>query len=162
MAELLTNAWYMAGWQEEVSEAPLSRRMLGMSMVLYRKADGGVVMLRDRCPHRFAPLSKGKVEGDCIQCPYHGLKFDASGQCVSAPLEEKPPSAVRVRSFPVVERDNIIWFWPGDPEAADPALITDDLAEALDLAVPLFSVLHSNHARELTPAVRAAYLGTEH
>lgn len=125
MAELLMNTWYMAGWRDEVSEAPLSRRMLGMSMVLYRKADGGVVMLRDRCPHRFAPLSKGKVEGDCIQCPYHGLKFDASGQCVSAPLEEKPPRAVRVQSFPVVERDNIIWFWPGAPEAADPALIAD-------------------------------------
>lgn len=125
MAELLMNAWYMAAWRHEVSTVPLSRRMLGMSMVLYRKADGSVVMLRDRCPHRFAPLSRGQVEGDLIQCPYHGLKFDASGQCVSAPLEEKPPRAVRVRNFPVMERDEIVWFWPGEPENADASLIPD-------------------------------------
>jgi len=103
----------------------LSRRMLGMGTVLYRKADGSVAMLQDRCPHRFAPLSKGKVEGDCIQCPYHGLTFDAGGQCVSAPLQEAPPRVARIRSFPTVVRDNIVWFWPGDPQAIDASLIPD-------------------------------------
>ncbi len=125
MTGFLMNCWYMGAWSHEVSEAPLSRRLLGVGTLFFRKPDGTVAALRDRCPHRFAPLSKGKVVGDTIQCPYHGLKFDSSGQCVSAPLEEKPPRAVRVQSFPVIERDNIIWFWPGEPQAADPALLPD-------------------------------------
>jgi lysine 2,3-aminomutase len=36
---------------------------------------------------------------------------------------------------------------------ADPGLVTEALADALDIAAPLFIVLHANHARELTPAV---------
>ena len=115
----------MAGWSHEIGETPLSRKLLGMNIVLYRKRDGRIAALRDRCPHRFAPLSKGKIVDDCVQCPYHGLVFDSSGQCVSAPLEERPPRALSVKSFPVAERDNIVWFWPGDLDAIDDALVPD-------------------------------------
>ncbi len=125
MNNLLMNCWYMGGWSYEIAHVPMSRVLLGVGTLFYRKLDGKVAALRDRCPHRFAPLSKGKVVGDGIQCPYHGLTFDSSGQCIFAPLEERAPRAVRVQSFPVIERDNIVWFWPGEPEAADPMLIPD-------------------------------------
>ena len=125
MSAFLMNCWYMGGWSHEITDVTLSRRLLDVEIVFFRKQDGTATALRDRCPHRFAPLSKGKIEGDTIQCPYHGLVFNASGQCVRAPLEEKAPPAIRVQSFPVMERDNIVWFWPGDPAAADPALIAD-------------------------------------
>jgi len=125
MRALLRNCWYMGAWAHEVTAMPLSRRLLGVGTLFFRGEDTKLVALRDRCPHRFAPLSAGKVVGNTIQCPYHGLVFDASGQCISAPLEERAPRSVRVQNFPVVERDNIIWFWPGDPQAADPSLIPD-------------------------------------
>ena len=125
MTNLLTNTWYMGAWSHEVSEAPLARRLLGVGIMFYRKSDGGIVAMRDRCPHRFAPLSKGKVIDDCVECPYHGLIFDASGQCVVSPLEERAPRAVRVQTFPVEERDNMVWFWAGEPALADPAGIPD-------------------------------------
>ena len=125
MTPFLMNCWYMGGWSHEVTGTPISRRLLGVGTMFYRTGAGAAVALRDRCPHRFAPLSAGKVVGNTIQCPYHGLAFDASGQCVSAPLEEKPPRSVRVQSFPVVERDGIVWFWPGDRDAADPSSIPD-------------------------------------
>ena len=125
MTAFLMNCWYMGAWAHEVSETPMSRRMLGIGVMFFRKTDGTITALRDRCPHRFAPLSNGKVVDDCIQCPYHGLIFDASGQCVSAPLEAKAPRAVRVQSFPVIERYGIVWFWPGDAEAVDASLIPD-------------------------------------
>lgn len=125
MTEVLKNYWYMGAWSHEVSTTPITRRLLGVGTLFYRGDEGKLVALRDRCPHRFAPLSQGKVSGDTIQCPYHGLVFDASGQCVSAPLEERAPRSVRVQSFPVVERDNIVWFWPGDLDAVDPSLIPD-------------------------------------
>ena len=59
-------------------------------------ADGKVAALEDRCAHRFAPLSMGKiVGGDRVQCPYHGLEYDTSGACVlqSARQQEHPARA---------------------------------------------------------------------
>jgi vanillate O-demethylase monooxygenase subunit len=95
-------------------------------VVLYRKADGGIAAVEDRCPHRFAPLSMGKVvAGDRIQCPYHGLEFDGSGACVKNPHGTKniPPRA-RVKSYPVLEKHQAVWIWMGE-QPADPAKVPD-------------------------------------
>ena len=125
MTEMLMNIWYMGAWAYEVSEKPMSRRLLGKTMVFFRNRDGEVISLRDRCPHRFAPLSRGTVIDDHIQCPYHGLVFNAAGQCVANPLDDNAPAAARVQSFPVVEQDGIVWFWPGDPDQRDRSMIPD-------------------------------------
>lgn len=121
--------WYVAAFSREVSTEPLTRRILGVPIVLYRTEAGGPVALLDRCPHRGMPLSNGKVIGDRIQCPYHGFEFDGTGRCVRIPTEPSIPSAMRVASFPTVERWQWIWVWIGDPDKADPALIPnhDDL-----------------------------------
>lgn len=122
----LRNAWYMAAWSDEVSgEAMLRRRLLGQPLLLLRKQDGGISVLTDRCPHRFAPLSQGTREGDVVHCPYHGLGFDAEGQCVHNPFSDTLPKGAALKRWPTQERDGIIWFWAGDPAAADPALIPD-------------------------------------
>ncbi|MFM5931323.1 MAG: Rieske 2Fe-2S domain-containing protein [Novosphingobium sp.] len=125
MAEFLRNCWYMAGWSYEIGEAPLRRRLLGDPMVFYRLADGSVGALVDRCPHRFAPLSMGTRDGDCLVCPYHGLTFDAAGTCVRNPYADDVPKGASVRAFATQERDGIVWFWAGDAEQADGALIPD-------------------------------------
>ena len=75
--------------------------------------------------------------------------FDSSGQCVSAPLEERAPSAVRVQSFPVIERDNIVWFWPGEPAAADPGLIPDFSYLVTPAYKHVFGMTHVNAHYEL-------------
>lgn len=121
----LQNCWYMAGWSHEIGEVLLRRRLLGEPVLLFRKSDGAVAAMVDRCPHRFAPLSMGEREGDCITCPYHGLRFDAEGRCVSNPFSETLPKGASVRTFPAHEKDGIVWFWPGDDDAADAALIPD-------------------------------------
>jgi phenylpropionate dioxygenase-like ring-hydroxylating dioxygenase large terminal subunit len=93
--------------------------------VLLRKADGEVVALSNLCPHRFASLSSGRwIDGERLQCPYHGLEFDASGQCVHNP-HGAVPRAARLRRYPVVERHTAIWLWVGAEENADPDLIPD-------------------------------------
>lgn len=115
----------MAGWSDELGEQLLSRRMFDQPIVLYRKADGTVAALADRCPHRFAPLSLGTRMGDSVQCGYHGLAFDSTGQCVHHPFSDKIPAAAKVQSWAVVERHDIIWLWGGDPVNADQALIPD-------------------------------------
>ena len=124
---LLRNGWYCAGAAEEICERPFARRILGLPILFVRDDSGKVRALSDRCPHRFAPLHKGQRFGDHLECPYHGLRYDlTSGICVHNPHGDGriPPSA-RVRQFPVEERGDAIWIWPGDPELADPSLILD-------------------------------------
>lgn len=121
----LANCWYMAGWSEELSaQTLLNRRVAGQSVVLFRDETGKVAALHDRCPHRFAPLSRGKHMGDCLECPYHGLRFDGTGRCVHNPHGQGDiPPGLSVRALPVVERATCIWVWLGDPALADTALL---------------------------------------
>ena len=79
----IENAWYVAAWDREVGRQNMLRRtLLDIPVVLYRREDGAPVALEDRCCHRHAPLSKGKLRGDNVECPYHGLLYDPSGQCI--------------------------------------------------------------------------------
>src|SRR5438128_12699833 len=122
----IRNTWYVIAWGHEVPAGELfARRVAGESIVLYRRTDGSLVALENRCPHRHAPLAMGRLEGDCVRCMYHGLKFDADGHCVEVPGQTATPSALRVRSYPVVERSRWIWVWMGDAEKADAAKIPD-------------------------------------
>ncbi len=121
----LKNAWYAAGWSEEIVEAPLARRILDDPVVLFRGASGAAAALDDCCPHRMAPLSLGEVEGDHLRCGYHGLLFDCAGACVEVPGQANVPRWAKVHRYPLVERWRLAWIWMGDPEAADPDLIPD-------------------------------------
>ena len=122
----LLNCWYVAAWDHELIDgAKLARTILEKPVLIYKGESGRVVALDDRCCHRGAPLSMGRIEGDCVRCMYHGMKFDASGKCVQIPGQELIPPKLGVRSYPTVERDHLVWIWMGDPAKADPALILD-------------------------------------
>ncbi|MDQ0625455.1 aromatic ring-hydroxylating dioxygenase subunit alpha [Paraburkholderia graminis] len=116
----LLNAWYVAALSSEVTaDAPLARMLLDEPVVLYRVAGGQAVALADRCPHRFAPLSRGRVVDGALECPYHGLRFGAEGRCVFNPHGDgRVPARAEARHYPVRERYGAIWFWPGDPQRA--------------------------------------------
>lgn len=119
------NAWYVAAWDHEIGRDMLRRIILDEPVVLYRTVEGKPVALEDRCCHRQAPLSMGRLIGDVVKCPYHGLEFDASGACVRIPSQERIPPSARIKSFPVIERNHWIWVWLGDAAKADPGLIED-------------------------------------
>ena len=116
----IRNLWYVAAWTTELDAArPIGRTIIGEPIVLYRKADGAVVAMEDRCPHRHAPLSLGRIEGDDLKCMYHGLKFGPDGACNHVPGSDIIPPNSTARTFPVVERSSWIWVWMGDPARAD-------------------------------------------
>jgi phenylpropionate dioxygenase-like ring-hydroxylating dioxygenase large terminal subunit len=122
----LMNCWYVAAWDHELIDGKhLARTLLEKSLVIFRGESGGYIALDDRCCHRAAPLSMGRVEGDCIRCMYHGLKFDGAGTCIEIPGQDRIPASFKVRSYPIEERNHLIWIWMGDPELADPDLILD-------------------------------------
>ena len=122
----LTNCWYVAAWDHELIDGKLlARTILEKPVLLYKGDSGRAVALDNRCAHRGAKLSNGRLEGDSIRCMYHGLKFDPSGRCVQIPGQDNIPPKLGVRSYPVVERDHLVWIWMGDPALADPALIVD-------------------------------------
>ncbi len=122
---LIRNAWYVAARSQEVTRSLFSRQYLGVSTVLFRKQDGAPVALQNRCCHRSFPLSQGKLDGDVLECGYHGFRYDCSGRCIAIPSQQKAPENIRLRAFPVVERMPFIWIWPGDPSLADPASIPE-------------------------------------
>ncbi len=87
---------------------------------MYRKQDGTPIALEDRCCHRRAPLSKGKIEGDRIRCGYHGFVYEPTGTCSFIPGQERIPPNARVRTYPLVEKHGWVWIWMGDPALARP------------------------------------------
>ncbi len=122
----LKNAWYAAAYDSDISHSIFGRSILDTPLVFYRCEDGTPVALLDECPHRFAPLSDGRLVANNVQCPYHGLEFDRTGRCV---LNPHPPGNIplrmAVRTFPLIERHGLVWIWMGEPEKADPGLIPD-------------------------------------
>ena len=122
----LRNCWYVAALDHELIDGKLLGRMLlGEHVLLYRGESGKVIALNDRCPHRGAKLSRGRLEGDAVRCMYHGIKYDGAGKCVQIPGQDMIPPKLRVRTYPVVERSHFIWVWMGEAAKADPALIVD-------------------------------------
>src|SRR5947209_4496925 len=100
------NCWYMIAWDHEVPrEGLFARTVLNEGIVLYRTRDGRIVALRDRCCHRLAPLSKGRQEGDCVRCGYHGLLFDATGRCLEIAGSESVPEKARVPTYPIAAKN---------------------------------------------------------
>jgi len=122
----LMDCWYMAAWDHELIDGKLvARTILEEPVLLYKGDSGRVVALDNRCCHRGAKLSNGRLEGDDVRCMYHGLKFDPSGTCIQIPGQDNIPKGLGVRSYPVVEKQRIVWIWMGEPAKADPALIID-------------------------------------
>jgi vanillate O-demethylase monooxygenase subunit len=121
----LRNYWYAAAWSNDIGRELFARTILGEPIVFYRSENGDPYALADRCPHRQAPLSLGKLVGDNVQCGYHGLCYDGTGTCVRIPGQYTIPPTARVKTYPVTDKWGWVWIWMGDAELADEALITD-------------------------------------
>ena len=121
----LKNYWYVAAWDHEVGREPTARMILGEPIVMYRTEDGRAVAFEDRCCHRRAPLSFGRVTGDNLQCGYHGMVYGPDGKVIAIPGQTQIPPGSAVRTYPLVERWQFLWIWMGDPAEADESEIPE-------------------------------------
>ena len=113
-----TDCWYAVLPAASVGRGLVAVEALGAPVVLYRTGAGAVVALEDRCAHRAYPLSAGSLDGDLVRCGLCGFGYDPSGQCVSVPTQPRVPFGAHVASYPVAERDGLVWLWLGEPGRA--------------------------------------------
>lgn len=116
---ILKNHWYVACTGTELTAQPLGRTVCNDPIAFFRTESGKAHALLDLCPHRKAPLSMGRVDGESLRCVYHGMAFSGQGQCTHIPSQDIIPPRACVRSYPVQERFGLVWIWPGDPTLAD-------------------------------------------
>ena len=116
-----TPHWYPVLRSRELTTKPVGRKRFGEPLVFWRDATGAPVVFPDRCPHRGAALSLGKVKEGQLSCPFHGIEFGADGHCRSIPPEgNRPvPDDFKCHAQTVTESDGYIWLWRG-PTPAHP------------------------------------------
>jgi len=129
----LSNYWYPILLAEELGrDKPVGVTCLGEDLAVWRDERGLPGALIDRCPHRSARLSVGRILDGQLQCAFHGLRFDGKGQCVLIPWEpDDSPSRheVCVQSYPVQELGGYIWAYLGDAKRFPPPPLENEVPE---------------------------------
>jgi phthalate 4,5-dioxygenase oxygenase subunit len=127
MGDMFRRYWIPALLAEELPEAdcpPVRVKLLSERMIAFRDSDGQLGLIDEFCAHRGVSLWFGRNEEKGLRCPYHGWKYDVSGQCVDVP-SEAPESGycekIKLTSYPLVEKGGILWTYMGPPEL-QPAL----------------------------------------
>jgi len=131
MSNHLPKGWYAILDEKEIKKKnhPYALERFGLNLVLWKNNHGLVRVMLDKCPHRSAKLSGGKIVNDEITCPYHAFKFCAKGSCTYAPEFEKSIPGLNVKTFAVIQKFNMIWVYYGDGEPEEfvrPSLETID------------------------------------
>ena len=179
----MREAWYPVHRSEKLPKrTPVSAKLLGDPIVLFRGEGGRPSCFLDSCPHRSIPLSLGRVANERLVCGYHGWQFDGAGRCTFIPPGGSrtclTPNAT-ARTYPALERYGVIWVWPGNPSMADENLfplphpevgdriltdtITTEFGSRFDLVMdhgldmPHFVAIHSRTLVRIRPQARSGF-----
>ena len=117
--KLLRHYWQPAALSEELDSARpvVPVRLLGEDLVLFRDKQAELGLLGRRCPHRGTDLAYGRCEDSGLRCVFHGWLFDRTGQCLETPAEPQSSrlhTQIRHKSYPVVERNGIVFAYLGE------------------------------------------------
>ncbi|MCB1687678.1 MAG: Rieske 2Fe-2S domain-containing protein [Halioglobus sp.] len=127
------NCWYPIAFSRDISTASITPfSVYDENFILLRGNDDSLTCLRDKCPHRAAKLSTGRMGQGIIECQYHGWQFDLNGKCLKIPQLEphkEIPQRACVDSFQVRVVQGLVWFWYGTPGQDS----TDDIPAVPDL-----------------------------
>jgi len=116
---VLLNDWHPVARLADLDETnPLGVRLLGEDLVVWRAGDR-ILAWQDLCVHRGTRLSLGKiVEGERLECAYHGWTYNSEGRCVLMPAhpDQAPPTKARVKTYPVRIGYDLVWVSLGEPQ----------------------------------------------
>jgi phenylpropionate dioxygenase-like ring-hydroxylating dioxygenase large terminal subunit len=126
MGDLFRRYWTPAlhAWEiDEPDGPPVRVRLLGEKLLAFRDSDGRIGIVDEFCAHRGVSLWFGRNEECGIRCPYHGWKYDVTGQCTELPSEPEGSGLrrrIKLESYPSIERGGVIWTYMGPPELQPP------------------------------------------
>jgi phenylpropionate dioxygenase-like ring-hydroxylating dioxygenase large terminal subunit len=117
----LPTGWFMIGWAAEIPPGTVKAlKYFGKDLVAYRTADGELHVLDAHCRHLGAHLGhQGRVNGDCVECPFHGWGWGPDGTNQYIPYEERPNLSKALKSWPVIEQHEWTFLWH-DPAGGPP------------------------------------------
>jgi phenylpropionate dioxygenase-like ring-hydroxylating dioxygenase large terminal subunit len=124
-AVTLPDQWFIVCRSSALRDRPLGAVLQGLPLVLFRGTGGRPGALEDRCPHRNAPLTAGRVRRGELECAYHGWRFDTTGACAGVPGLARPPESrvARAAAWPCHEQDGFVWVHTttkGEPRDGPP------------------------------------------
>jgi phthalate 4,5-dioxygenase len=123
---LFRSYWIPALLAEELPQnecPPVRVKLLSERPLAFRDTQGSYGLIDEFCAHRGVSLWFGRNEENGLRCPYHGWKYDVTGQCVevpSEPVESGYCERIRLKSYPLVERGGILWTYMGAPGRQPP------------------------------------------
>jgi phthalate 4,5-dioxygenase oxygenase subunit len=123
MGKLMRRYWVPVLLSSEIAEpdcAPVRVKILGEKLLAFRDSDGRPGLVDEFCAHRGASLFLGRNEEGGIRCSYHGWKFDVNGQCLELPSVPHLACKMQIKSYPCVERGDVLWAYMGPPEKKPP------------------------------------------
>jgi phthalate 4,5-dioxygenase oxygenase subunit len=129
VGELFRRYWLPVLLARELPEpdcAPVRVKLLGECLIAFRNTEGRLGLIEEFCAHRGVSLWFGRNEENGIRCPYHGWKYDVTGQCVDLPSEPEGSGMrknIKLKSYPAIERAGVIWAYlgPADKKPDEPA-----------------------------------------
>ncbi|CAO5239477.1 3-ketosteroid 9alpha-monooxygenase subunit A [Frankia sp. AgKG'84/4] len=132
----IPNGWFVVAQAHEIEPGRTKNLYyFGKDLVLFRGTDGTPYLFDAYCPHLGANLGVGgKVVDGSLQCPFHGWRFEGStGSCVEVPYDDVDhiPKTASARTYPVVERNHMIWAWH-HLERAEPTYEVPEVPEFHD------------------------------
>jgi phthalate 4,5-dioxygenase len=126
MGALLRRYWIPFLLSDELPESgcpPVRVKLLSERLLAFRDSEGRLGLIDEFCAHRGVSLWFGRNEDGGLRCPYHGWKYDVTGQCVEVPSEPAESGfcgKIKLKSYPCVERGGVIWAYMGPPEQRPP------------------------------------------
>jgi phthalate 4,5-dioxygenase oxygenase subunit len=126
MGDLFRSYWIPALLADELPEnecPPVRVKLLSERLLAFRDSDGRYGLIDEFCAHRGVSLWFGRNEESGLRCPYHGWKYDVTGQCIevpSEPVESGFCRKIKLKSYPLIVRGGVLWTYMGPPDKQPP------------------------------------------
>lgn len=126
MGDMFRSYWIPALLAEELPDndcPPVRVKLLSERLLAFRDSEGKYGLIDEFCAHRGVSLWFGRNEKGGLRCPYHGWKYDTTGQCIEVPSEPEESgycSKIKLKSYPLIKIGDILWTYMGPADKEPP------------------------------------------